>query len=423
MTILGLLLALAGIGDLSGHSFWAQIAQLASQIVYLSLCWGILTGRLPPISPAGLAAFALLFRLAVLPALPSLSGDVHRYRWEGRVRAEGGNPYLSRPQDEALRHLRDATHPRISSHHALSGYGPLWTEIEHRMYRLAAWLTGDAWRQVWLFKLPAILGDLALLWLLARLLRIEGLPAARWAIYAWCPTPVVEFWHSGHNDSCMLAFLVLALLLAKRRSWVGAFAALAGSALIKIWPAALFPLFILNPAGRQERPRWWQWLVAAPLAAPFFWLYWAPVSENVDFMGGFLGGWRNNDSLFAVLLWAAGPLKAKYAVAGCLCAALAILVLRRVELSKAIAIFITVMLLISANVHPWYLTWVLPWLALMPFLPLFVWVGLMPLSYQVLAAWHESGVWAGSTPRRWWIYVPVLSTLAYSLWQRAKLKA
>ncbi len=139
-------------------------------------------------------------------------------------------------------------------------------------------------------------------------------------------------------------------------------------------------------------------------------------------MSGFLGGWRNNDSMFAVFLWLAGPLHAKYGVACALLAALAILLWRRVELARACLVFVVVLLLVSANVHPWYLSWFAPLLALFPSAPLFLWLGLMPISYGVLAQFHAEGIWQGSTSRRWWIYAPVFLLYAVEQWRRRKIR-
>ena len=54
-----------------------------------------------------LFAFALLFRLSLLPTEPRISTDLYRYLWDGRVQLAGINPYRYVPQDEALQSLRD----------------------------------------------------------------------------------------------------------------------------------------------------------------------------------------------------------------------------------------------------------------------------------------------------------------------------
>src|SRR5688572_1384749 len=38
-------------------------------------------------------AFAILFNVALLPTMPSLSDDMYRYIWDGRVQGNGINPY------------------------------------------------------------------------------------------------------------------------------------------------------------------------------------------------------------------------------------------------------------------------------------------------------------------------------------------
>ena len=45
---------------------------------------------------------AALLRLAFVMQTPSLSGDVYRYVWDGRVVNSGFNPYLHVPADPAL---------------------------------------------------------------------------------------------------------------------------------------------------------------------------------------------------------------------------------------------------------------------------------------------------------------------------------
>src|SRR5262249_40072484 len=66
-------------------------------------------------------AVALAARAALLPAPPSLSDDIYRYAWEGRVLLHGGNPYRQSPLDPALAGLRDSrifpgvNHPELAT--------------------------------------------------------------------------------------------------------------------------------------------------------------------------------------------------------------------------------------------------------------------------------------------------------------------
>lgn len=356
-------------------------------------------------------AAALVFRLTAWPLTPELSDDLYRYRWEGMLQAHGGNPYQSRPVDPAWESLRDETYPRISGRDFKAGYGPLIELIEWGTYRMAAAFTSDPWRQAFWFKLPAALFDLGIIAALAALLRAKGLPAHRVLVYAWSPLAVFEFWASGHNDSVAVFFLVLALWLAARLRWTWAFAALTLAAGAKIWPLILFPPFIGWKAWRPLR--WRQASIAVPIAAALVLPYWSDVTENVRFMSGFLGGWRNNDSLYGLLLYLTGDqYPAKYAAfAIVIVAALAVTALA-LPLERAALWTIAIMLAVSANCHPWYLTWLLPLLAFYPAPALLVWTGLAPLAYRVVIGWTLLGEWNGSTPWRWLIYVPVYGLLA-----------
>jgi len=129
-------------------------------------------------------------------------------------------------------------------------------------------------------------------------------------------------------------------------------------------------------------------------------------------MSGFLGGWRNNDSLHGLLLWMTGDVyRAKYLAFGVVAAAAIAVSLLKWPLEKASLAVIAIMLIVSSNVHPWYLTWLLPMLAFYPVPALLLWTALVPLAYHVLIRWLELGEWQGSTPLRWWIYGPVYAML------------
>ncbi len=354
---------------------------------------------------------AIVFRLTAWTMAPALSDDVFRYRWEGMVQAAGGNPYQSRPVDETWVGLRDETYGRVGGKDVKAGYGPLIEMIEAVTYRGASALTDDPYAQAHLFKAPSALCDLGTIAVLAALLAARGMPTGRLLVYAWSPLAVIEFWGTGHNDAIAIFFVVLALLLAARERWWWAFGALSLGACAKIWPLILFPLF----AGwRGWRPlRWYQWIVLPPIAIVLAVPFWSDVSENADFMTGFLGGWRNNDSFYGLLLWLTGAEDpAKHTAAGIVIAAAVLVTLLRWPLERATLTVVTVLLLVSSNCHPWYLTWMTPLLAFHPVAGLLLWTVLAPLAYRVVIEWVLSGHWEGSTPWRWWIYVPVFGMLA-----------
>ncbi len=352
----------------------------------------------------------LILRLTVLPLHPGLSDDPYRYRWEGKLQAAGGNPYEVRPADSRWSALRDPTFPLVVGKDFKAIYGPLIEQIELWTYRAVAALENDPFRQVFWFKAPFALCDLGAIAALWLLLRAHGLPGERVLIYAWSPLTVVEFWATGHNDSVVVLLIALALLAAAKNRWYWAFAALSLAVGAKIWPVLLFPIFIGWSRNRPQR--WYQWWIALPILGLLAMPYWTNVTENMRFVSGFVGGWRNNDSLFGIILWLAKDIyRAKYTAFGIVAVVVAILTLCQVSLERASLAAITAMLMVSANCHPWYLTWLFPLLILWPVPALLLWTALAPLAYSAVISWVALGEWEGSTAIRWYEYVPVYGML------------
>jgi uncharacterized membrane protein len=264
-------------------------------------------------------------------------------------------------------------------------------------------------------KLPSLLGDLGVFAVLFALLRLHALPWPPVLIWAWCPLTWVEFWGEGHMDSLLMALVLAAILAARRERWALAGLLLTAGGLIKWWPFLLLPIFALHAIRNWRGVRWRVLFAGLPLAALAAWPYatlsrelW---SRNAAYMAGFLGGWRNNDSLFSVIWYLSGEngdvaKRVSLVVLGLLVLAAC---LWRAPLERIVLGFVAGMLLISANVHPWYMAWMAPLLALEPFLAGFVWVALMPLAYAVLGTYRSTGVWDGSTGWRWLIYGPVFA--------------
>ena len=414
-----LYIVLLTLGDLRQFIVEAILVQLLSGLFYLVCVYFLLQNRgtEKPHRSKSLPHFVLLaaaaFRLSVWPLYPAFSDDVHRYRWEGKLQVHGGNPYQVRPNDPEWAHLRDSTFVSVPLRDFKGGYGPLTELIERWTYRAVAASTADPVRQTFWFKLPGALFDLGILGALWVLAGVKRIPRERVLIYAWCPLPIMEFWATGHNDSIAVFFVVLAMLWASRERWMKAFSMLALGVAAKLWPVLLFPAFI---GWRGWRPlRWYQWLVAIPIVGLTGLPYWSRVTENVQFMSGFVGGWRNNDSLYGALLWLTGDVyDAKYLGIGLICGVSLAGMWLRLPVERAWLAVTGATLLISANSHPWYLTWLLPALVFVPFKPFLLWIVLAPLAHHVVIDWAVLGEWRGSTPMRWLIYVPVYGWLAFS---------
>ena len=355
----------------------------------------------------------LVFRVTVLPLDPGLSEDLNRYRWQGKLQAAGGNPYTEVPEDPRWIALRDETWPRVSRKDLPSVYGPLYEGLFRVYYPLAAAIEPDPVNQTWWFKLPFLFFELLLGLAVARLLRLMGRAPEWLLVYWWSPLVVVEIWAQGHNDSLAMLLLVVALAAALAERWTLAFAGLALASAAKFWPGLLFPFFLLSREQGRWRLRWKPALVTVPVALAVSWPYLDGIENTVDLLEGFLGGWRNNDSLYGLIYdWVGRDFDAGTAVVTrLLTGALAALWCLQLPLVRAAKWTAALLLFLSANCFPWYLSWLVPFLAVYPNAALLLWTALAALSYHVLIGYDATGVWEYSEEILRLEYLPVYGLL------------
>ena len=331
-----------------------------------------------------LVLMGLAARLAAWHVPLVLTDDPFRYRWEGRLQSEGGNPYLTAPASTKPQPGDE----RIPGSDFRAIYGPLLLLVERATYPLAG-------ETILNWRFPSIAGDLLTALFLALWHR-----SPRWLIYWLCPLPIIEFWSSGHHDAILLALLALGLWLGKRAGVI----AWSLAVYTKYWPILLIPFFNARRG-----------LIAVIAGSLLFVPYlgdWDKLANNARYLSGFVGGWRNNDSFYGLLLAITGDAYyAKYLAFTLI--ALAWLVIARLDwpLERKCLALIIALLLLSANVHPWYLTWMLPFLTKQPFLPAMVGIVLAPLFYAPLFDWLWWHHWDGVRDTRWLVYGGVAASV------------
>ena len=323
-------------------------------------------------APVGRGVLALILGLALLPRLillvstPALSDDLYRYIWDGKVAAAGIDPYRYAPDAPELAPLRDRLWQPINQKAQHTPYPPAAQAVFALTYRV---LPDSVKAQ----QVVAVLADLLAIGALLLLLGRLGLPRERVLLYAWSPTPVLHFAHSAHNDALMIAGVLLALALvvgpggmvAPRR--VASGVALAVAVLIK-----LVPLLLVLPLLRR-------WRVAGGLAcvlalllgiAPFV----ASGGAVLTGLGTEAGESVFNDSLHFVLvrLFALFTTQASIAAGLLSAATLGMAALWLVwrggddlALVRGAATLLGLAILLNAVVEPWYLAWLLPFVAIL----------------------------------------------------------
>jgi hypothetical protein len=207
-------------------------------LVYFDTIRGILRQPLPPQAIWLVLGVAIVMRVALITSPMLLSSDIYRYVWDGRVQAQGINPYRYIPADPALAALRDrAIYPNINRRsYARTIYPPA--------AQVVFALVGRISQTVIAMKLAMLAFETVAVLCLMRLLSLARLPLERVLIYAWNPLVLWSFACDGHVDAIAIGLLALALLFrAERRDGIaGAF--LAGAVLVKFLPLVVAPAFV-----------------------------------------------------------------------------------------------------------------------------------------------------------------------------------
>jgi hypothetical protein len=248
--LLGLALLLAYVAayaqeDLRKHTIEFEIAFWVAFILYVIAVALVLrpTDRPRRATLVIVFAFAILFRLVLLPTRPTLSDDMFRYVWDGRVQAAGISPYRYAPDARELIDLRNETRTvwrSINRPKAVTVYPP-GAEIAYAgIWRVVgSSVTG--------FKIAFVIAELiGALWLM-KLLQIFDQPIERVLIYLWSPLLIYEVAHAGHVDALMLPLLIGAFWAraANRSGWLGVL--LGAATLIKLFPILLLPALLPLP--------------------------------------------------------------------------------------------------------------------------------------------------------------------------------
>lgn len=421
-------LVVLGLGDPADH----LVSVLVVLAVAFVLLW-LVAQRLESASvPPGrvILCGALLFRSTLLPVAPTLSDDVLRYLWDGKVAAAGENPYALAPDADELQGLRDDRW-RLLPHKAVpTVYPPLAVAAFSIAIRFPAPLA------VW--KGLAVAADLGLCALLLALCRRLGLPEARAAWYAWNPLVILEVAAMGHVDALGAACAAAAVFFVsgpqKRPAIAASWAA--GGALAKLVPLAAFPMWA-RQSGRSRLYVAVAFGLTATALLPVVaggvpsglvtygvsWEHNGPLFEPLwraldrAHAAATLKGWLDgleqatgfHHALDPVYPWIYPQLLAKAVLGLAVLAACAASLAERDPVAGTGRLFGR-LLLASATVYPWYLLWVLPWAALTRKVSWLALSALLLLSYLPSASGFA--LWPGLWAAVW------LPFFGLALWRR-----
>ena len=368
-------------------------------------------------------AIGLGLRLMLFFTEPALEDDYNRYLWEGALTAHGISPYAvspleaqRAPPETLLGRLAQEGEPvlaRVNHPGLRSNYPPVAQATFALAYLISPWnLT--AWRLV------SLACDGLTLALLIMLLREAGRPPIWAALYWWNPIVIKELTNSAHMDGVVVALVLAALLVSARQRHASAVVVLGLAIGSKLWPALLVPLIL--------RPLWPRFFPTAAaltllLAMTFVWLL-PTLLGGLGLHSGYVAyaqHWTTNSALFPMIeglsrlslrpwdlqesAWAVARAAIVLFLGG-----LALWQARQPiqstqNLMQRAGLVVAGLVLLSPAQFPWYMIWMIPFLAFRPRWGLLAITITVPLyyvsfhflsrgAYETFSVWVVWGIWA-----------------------------
>jgi hypothetical protein len=364
----------------------------------------------------------ILFRTLLLFSIPNLSDDVYRFIWDGRLAANGINPFGHLPaeiiQTEVVSGIDATLYEQLNSPTYYSIYPPL---LQVMFWAAAKVFPENVYGAIIFFKFVIILFEFGNSILLRKLLKKLSLPKHLSLLYILNPLVIIELSGNVHFEGVMIFFVLLSFLLLFTDKWKASAICLGLGIATKLLPILFLPL-IIKKVGLKKG------LLYAAIAGTTTLLLFALLfdfaaiqnaAKSVDL---FFRKFEFNASIYYIVRWIgtlimgynlinyAGPVLS-------LIAAVIIVFLSFKTTLKNEATFImralfimTVFFLFATTVHPWYICMPAALAVFTPFRYAFIWSFTATLSY---AAYQYNPV----QENLWLIGGGYVLMFSYALWE------
>ena len=412
--------------------------------------------------------FGLLFRAVILPSQQIQEDDVYRYLWDGKVFANGINPFEYAPSEvnefkalriqnperyyeiyvernerelekldelkwatpKSLKFMERVNHPDVPT---------IYPPMAQFVFRLVHHIKPDS---IVTLRAGFLFFDIMTLVFIVGILSRLGLDKSNCLIYFWSPLIIKETFNSTHLDIIGISLLTgsIYFLLCHRHKLASLF--LAFGFLGKLYPVILLPLYLKGcheKVKQVSRETWPTLLGNTSLFIGVVILGYLPfMSIGLQMFEGlkaFTLYWQSNDSIFAILVYIfktvlgelanetilSNPLPiflSKVTVALTLIGVLVRLLFKEtslfeqpVEFVRGLFWIMALVFLLSPVQNPWYLCWVVPFLCVFPTRSWITLTGLVGLYY--LDFYFDYQELQGFTPWIPWVeYLPFYVLLA-----------
>ncbi|MFS4468595.1 mannosyltransferase [Maribacter sp. 2210JD10-5] len=375
-----------------------------------------------------LLGVGIVFRLIFLFGEPNLSQDFYRFIWDGELVIHFINPYLNIPNT-----LIEQPHLVIANAQELyNGMGSLsarhfsnYPPLNQMIFAIAALLGGKSiLGSVMAMRIMIILADIGIFYFGRKLLKNLNRSPHLIFWYFLNPLIIIELTGNLHFEGVMLLFFVWAIYLLSIQKWQWAAVVLACSISVKLVPLIFLPLF-LKHFGFKRSILFYIiiGLTSLTLFAPFY---------SSDFINNYsktIGLWFSNFEFNAGLWnaikhigiqldakpWELIKTYGKITPVVTITVVFLFTFLRKNQnltvLLSSMLWILTIYYLMSATVHPWYISFLVVLTIFTKYRFAILWSAVIILSYYAYSrAYFKENLWLLSIE-----YLSVYAFLVYEI--------
>ncbi len=309
----------------------------------------------------------VVFRLLLLFSVPNLSDDVYRFIWDGRLAANGINPFSHLPTEIMQMPPITGITKELFSLLNSPGHYTIYPPVLQGIFWLAAKLFPvNVFAAIVFLKCIIVLFEVSTFLLLLQLLKKLSLSKHLSLLYILNPLVITELTGNVHFDGVMIFFVLLAFLFLLKNNWQGSAISLGMGIATKLLPVLFIPLLVIK-LGWKKGLLYSLITVVTTLILFAFVFDIATVKHLLNSIDLFIRKFEFNASVYYVVRYIGTLIKGYniIAVAGPFLILLSALIIFIISFrnknigwqpffTKTLFI-ITVWFLFSTTVHPWYI--------------------------------------------------------------------
>jgi len=218
-----------------------QVISLAFGLAFTGYFCGLYFNHKHGLSWKYLLGLAVVCRILLLFAEPTLSDDIYRFLWDGHLIHKGINPLSQLPSELVVGPQSDHYLTFLFPHLNSPDYYTIYPPISQAIFYISTVAELSFEQSVFFMKFILFAFECLSLFLIYKLLLAFNIKRDRILIYALNPLIIVEITGNLHFEGVMICFLLACIYFLYRQRYVLGGVALAGSVAAKLLPLMFIP--------------------------------------------------------------------------------------------------------------------------------------------------------------------------------------